>query len=322
MELTLVVVTWKSAREVPALAESVDRHLGSKAELLFVDNASGDETVDVIRKAAPSASLHELDENAGFGPANNIGVREASCDVVALINPDTVLLDDSLLRLAEMARGERALFAPRLLNPDHTNQISAYAPLASWQDALAAVVPGPAMPKPLAERCVPWRADRRVEVGWVSGACVLGRRDLLAELGPFDARLVLYGEDADMCLRARSIGVPSYFAPDAARIVHIGNASGSQQFDDVGAARKVEALRWIVRNRLGGGRYAWFMATQIVTFGSRWLAKVVLRRDRSVEAAWLRPLLRALRTGDEPRLEPLPGSRAEAAAQERTNTTS
>lgn len=126
MPFTILVVTWNSAAELPALVESFERHLGSCAELVIVDNASEDGSAAVARELAPSARVIELDENVGFGPANNVGVREAATDVVVLINPDTVLVDDSLATLAALARGHDVLVGPRLLNPDGSPQISAF----------------------------------------------------------------------------------------------------------------------------------------------------------------------------------------------------
>lgn len=296
MPFTAVVVTWNSGTEVPDLVESVDRHLGGECELLFVDNASEDDTVDMIRQHSPQSELITLERNAGFGPANNIGVRAATTDVVALLNPDTVMVDDSLRDLAELASSERALFNPRLLNEDGSVQVSARPALASWESALISVWPGALMPKWLRARCEPWRYDERLPAGWVSGACLVARRDVLLEFGPFDGRLLLYGEDGDLSLRAWQAGVPSISAADVARIVHLGGRSASQVFTDNGMQRKIAARWWIINERLGRSRAALDFAFEFLRFGSRWLIRRLLRRDARNEATWLRAAARSIRS--------------------------
>lgn len=300
---TAVVVTWNSAAEVPGLIESVERHLGEHCRLLFVDNASEDHTAATIARLAPRHRVIKLDRNIGFGAASNLGVREAQTDVVALLNPDTLMIDGSLADLARLAAGERALFAPRLLNPDGTAQISARPALASWEGALISFWPGALMPPWLRKRCEPWRYDLRLPAGWLSGACLIAARALLCELGPFDDRLVLYGEDADLALRGWLTGVPSLFAADVAQVVHLGNRSASQAFDDTGTQRKIEARWWVVHERFGAGRGILDLAAEFLLYATRWLIKRLLWRDASNEACWIRAAARVVRNG-YPRLPP------------------
>jgi N-acetylglucosaminyl-diphospho-decaprenol L-rhamnosyltransferase len=296
LDFTAIVVTWNSAHEVRGLIESVDRHLAGRCQLLFVDNDSGDDTLKMIGKHAPRSQVIPLDRNAGFGPANNIGVRATTADVVVLLNPDTVIVDDSLCALAELASLEWALFEPRLLNEDGSVQISASPALASWQSALISIWPGALMPKRIRAQCEPWRYDERLHAGWIPGTCLVAQRKLLLEFGPFDERLVLYGEDADLSLRAWQAGVPSVSAPDVARVVHLGGRSGSQAFTDNGMQRKVEVRWWIVRERLGLAHAVSDLVMQFLLFGSRWLIRRLLRQDAEIESTWLRAAARAIGT--------------------------
>ncbi len=308
MRFTAVVVTWNSAHEVPGLIESVERHLSESCELLFVDNDSGDGTVEKIRELSPRSTVIALDRNAGFGPANNIGVREAKTDVVAMLNPDTLAVDGSLAELADLAAGERAFFAPRLLNEDGTAQISAGPHLASWESALISVWPGALLPKGIRKRCEPWRYEERLPAGYISGACFVARRELLLEFGPFDERLIMYGEDGDLSLRGWQAGVPSISAADVARIVHLGGRSASSAFSDVGTQRRLEARWWVAHERLGPVR-GWFdLATQFFRHGLRWAIGSVLRRDTGFESTWLRAATRAVRTRRPQLPQPLPSS--------------
>ncbi|MDX6607924.1 MAG: N-acetylglucosaminyl-diphospho-decaprenol L-rhamnosyltransferase [Solirubrobacterales bacterium] len=291
MPFSIVVVTWNSERDLPRLIGSIHAHLSDQDyELIFVDSASTDSSPTLAAELAPEARVLALEENVGFGIGCNTGTREATADVVVLLNPDTALVDGSLADLADLARSERALFGARLLNADGTRQISAFPRVASWEGALLAIWPGALMPRALKRRAEPWRLEERLPAGWLSAACLAGRRDLLLELGPFDERLHLYGEDTDLGVRAWLAGVPSVFAPDAARVIHITGRSGQQRFSDVGMRRKVVARRWVVREHLGRGRLALDNVVEFIRHGSRWLLKKLLRRDAAEDGAWVKAM--------------------------------
>ena len=292
MIFSIVVVTWNSERDLPALIGSIHEHLGSADyELIVVDSASADSSVPLAGELAPAARVLGLDENVGFGAASNLGTREARGEVVILLNPDTVLIDGSLAGLADAAGQQQALFGARLLNEDRSSQISAFPPVASWEHAVLALLPGALMPRWLRKRCEPWRFEERLPAGWLSAACLAARRDLLLELGPFDERLHLYGEDTDLGVRAWRMGIPSYFAPDLARVIHVTSRSGKQRFSDVGMRRKVLARRWVVREHWGPVRAVLDSVLEFVLHGSRWLVKRLAGRDAAEDAAWVRGML-------------------------------
>jgi N-acetylglucosaminyl-diphospho-decaprenol L-rhamnosyltransferase len=308
MQFTAVVVTWNSGHDVERLIGSVDRFLSDDCRLLFVDNASSDDTVQKIRAASPVSRVLELHRNLGFAAANNIGVRAADTDVVVLLNPDTVMVDDTLAALAEAALGERAFLAPRLLNEDGSVQVSAWAPLASWESALISIWPGTLLPRRLRARCEPWRFAESLPAGWISGACLAAGRDLLLEFGPFDERFVLYGEDGDLCVRGWLAGVPSISAADIARVIHLGGRSASQAFSDSGTRRKILARWWIVEHRIGRIRGLVDLAMQFVQHLSRWLGKRAMGRNAAFESTWLRAALAAARQGRPKLPSDLPGT--------------
>jgi len=286
--LSIVLVTWNSADDIDALLRSIGTHLGDRCDVVIVDNASTDDTLKAVSSWDGKATVVALDENRGFGVAANAGVRAAQHEALVLLNPDTFLLDDSLAGLAELAVARQAIVGPELLNADGTRQPSASAPPAGWEVALDAVLPAAIMPSRLRIRCEPWRAARRTEVGWLTGACLAGPRSLLLSLGPFDETLHLYAEDLDLGLRGRRVAIPSVYAPDVARIVHLGGRSAAQRFADAGLSLKLERRRLVVRRHFGRRRERLDFATQCIFHTTRWLAKTLLRRDAWLERTWLR----------------------------------
>jgi N-acetylglucosaminyl-diphospho-decaprenol L-rhamnosyltransferase len=255
---------------------------------VVVDNGSTDGSADVVARWRRPATVIRLADNRGFGAACNIGVRRARHPAVVLLNPDTLLVDDSLPALAEFALMTGSLCGPALLDTHGHRQPSASPPPGGWEVIVEAVLPAVVLPTRVRVRAEPWRSARAVEVGWLTGACLAAPRETLLRLGPFDERIHLYGEDMELGLRAREQSVPSMFAPDVARVVHAGGRSASRRFADGGAAAKLRARREVVAERRGLGRARLDFGTQVAFHASRYVAKRALRRDARREQTWLK----------------------------------
>lgn len=285
---SIVVVTWNSRDELAGLLETFSDHLRTTFELVVVDNASTDGSAKVARGWSGPRKVITLRSNSGFGTANNVGVRESSHDTIILLNPDTRLIDDSLKELAVYAAQSGALCGPALLNEDGTRQPSASPLPDSWASRFDAVFPAALAPPWLRFRCEPWRASSSVEVGWLTGACIAASKDVLLGLGPFDETIHLYAEDMDLGLRARADGVRSLFLPDVARLVHVGDGSARQRFEDAGLSLKLQNRRTVVRRHLGATRERYDFLAQVVFHTTRYAGKTALGRDSRPERAWLR----------------------------------
>jgi len=302
VSVSLVVVTWRSARDLERLIVSARGRLDDETEVVVVDNASGDDAAEHAAAWRPSRFI-ALDRNLGFGAAANRGVEAATGDVVVLLNPDTELVDGSLAALARFALERRALAGPRLLESDGTAQPSASGPPTGVWPWVGAVLPGAAQPSAMQARTEPWRLQRTTRVAWLSGACLAGPRDLLLSLGPFDPAIHLYGEDMDLGLRAARAGVASYFCPDLARVVHRGRASTAQllpegPWDLIARNRRAVLLRATGRSRERAAH-----AALLLNLALRVAAKRALRRDAERDVSALRATLRA-RAVPPPRASP------------------
>ena len=93
-DCTIVVVTWRNAAEVPALLASLGPALADGAELCVVDNASGDDTVEVVRRLVPQARVIANASNVGFGAGANGGAAASTRPYVLFLNPDVVVESD------------------------------------------------------------------------------------------------------------------------------------------------------------------------------------------------------------------------------------
>ena len=289
MPFTVVVVLHDSAAELAVLLRSIDARLRERPQVVAVDTGSLDG--GSAHASDWGAELVEARHNPGFGAASNAGVARARHDVCVLLNPDCELLDDSLAGLARLAREHRgALHAPRLLDGDGSLQRSAH-PLPGTVGALAgALLHGPLLPAGLRDRLEPYRTARARTVGWVTAACLAGDTAALRRLGPFDPSAHLFGEDLDLCLRARAAGMPTILHPRL-RVRHTGGHATRRAGEpfDVLARRRRE----VVRAERGRRALALDDAAQALTFASRAAGHALLGGDATRPWRQLRALVRA-----------------------------
>ncbi len=290
----LVTVTHNSAGELATLLGSVARHLPG-VRTVVVDCASSDDSVAVAR-GFPGATVLALDDNVGFGRANNRGLAAVTEPVAVLVNPDVELLDDSLRRLAaEAARGPDRLLAPLVLYPDGSRQDTVHPMPASAPDGVRALISPALLPGALGTWLAPWRARAPRRVGWAVGCAIAARTETLRRLGPFDEEIFLYGEDMELGLRAAAEGVGTWFWPEA-RVCHRRAHSSVAAFGGEPFERLAWARHDVVRRRLGPRRATLDDALQAATFASRIAVKSALRRPAQRERAQLRALRAARRS--------------------------
>lgn len=229
-EVSILIVSYNTRELTLAAIDSVVRETQIPYEIIVVDNASSDGSADAIRSHPAEPQLIALDDNVGFGRANNVAARHARAPYLLLLNPDTVVLDHAIDRLVGFARsrpdakiwGGRTRFANGELNPSSCwGRITIWS-LACRASGLAAIVPG----SPLfnSEAFGGWQRDSIREVDIVSGCFLLIGKALWDQLNGFDPTFFMYGEEADLCLRAGAAGARPAVTPHST-IIHLGGAS-------------------------------------------------------------------------------------------------
>jgi N-acetylglucosaminyl-diphospho-decaprenol L-rhamnosyltransferase len=290
---SVVVVTYECAGHLRTLVDSMNAHLDGTQELVVIDNGSNDDPQAVAEGWKGPLQFADLERNAGFGAASNVGVGRAGRPATILLNPDTELLDSGLDRLAATAAELGALVGPRVLNPDGTPQPSASGPEVGVWPWLRALVPAALAPGALRARTEPYRLNRRVQVSWLTGACIAAPTDLLRRLGPFDEALHMYGEDIDLGLRAVTAGAGCWFDPTSCRLVHHGQGSSVSAYGTREGWRADGTINWrAVLRRAYGPRREWLAWRALrLNLRLRLVAKGALgragERDRAALAAAL-----------------------------------
>jgi N-acetylglucosaminyl-diphospho-decaprenol L-rhamnosyltransferase len=235
-DVSILLVTYRCRDAARACLASIgETTRGLDCEVIVLDNASADGTDEMVRSEFPSARLVASIENLGFGPGVNRAAVEASGEYLLLLNPDTVVHDRAVQNLLEFARArpEHGLYGGRTLDPDgRVNPGSCWGAPSLWSlfcfaTALSTAFKGTRLFDP--ESLGSWQRDSVREVDIVTGCLLLVRRGLWEDLGGFDPRFFMYGEDADLALRARALGYRPAITPDAVVTHEIGVSSATRE---------------------------------------------------------------------------------------------
>jgi GT2 family glycosyltransferase len=231
-DISTILVNYNAGAELGRALESIAKELsGQSWEAVVVDNASDDSSGAVVSKFAPQARLVRNQQNVGFARGVNQGLAATSGPLVLIMNPDCRLVPGALSMLRQELEQSPscAIAGPRILNPDGTVQGSArgdpdmFTGLFGRTTVLRRVLPGLAVSR----RNVVSHGVASVSVDWLSGACILARRDALRLVNGFDERYFLYWEDADLCRRLRAKGYSVRYVPSATAIHRVGHSSRS-----------------------------------------------------------------------------------------------
>ena len=233
--LDIVIVNWNTGAYLRDCLRSVADSGRTRFELgqvVVVDNASGDDSLDAVDSPSLPLQILRNDVNRGFGAACNQGARECSSDFLLLLNPDTRVFRDTIdTTVGFMLDPENAdvgICGGRMVNDDGSDEFSCWRFPTFWM--WAAKITGLAQTFP---RWIQLQRMTNDEVGGnavvdqVIGAYNLIRRPVFDALGGFDERFFVYLEDVDLAYRARRLGYTSYFLADAP-VYHAGHVSSDQ----------------------------------------------------------------------------------------------
>ena len=231
VDVSIVVVSYNTRAMTAAALDSVVKETRAVSyEIIAVDNASIDGSAAMLADHPAEPQLITLASNIGFARANTLAAKSARGRYLLLLNPDTIILNGAIDKLVTFAKarptariwGGRTLFADGTLNPS-----SCWGRMTLWNlfcraSGLTGAFPATTLFNAEAIGGYDRASEREVDI--VSGCFLLIPRALWDRLGGFDPAFFMYGEEADLCLRARRYGARPRVTP-AATIVHHGGAS-------------------------------------------------------------------------------------------------
>ena len=218
--LSIVIVNYRQWHETETLIRHLQASPAMKrgdAEIVIVDNHSPKHPIARRLRRMANVSLRHWQQNRGFARAVNEGCRLSQGDWFLLLNPDTTPSEaflEGVMQLLERLEPNVGIVGFHLRNSDGSRQRSA-GPFPTLVSTLARIV----LPRSR-RKYQTVRTDARCRVAWVTGCCLLVRRDCLRDLGGLDEDFFLYYEDVDLCRRANVRGWSVCYEPNLTVIHH------------------------------------------------------------------------------------------------------
>jgi N-acetylglucosaminyl-diphospho-decaprenol L-rhamnosyltransferase len=288
VDVTVSIVNHESRDSV---LESLRALVGDDArraqlQVVVVDNASQDGSVEAVRAAFPDVEVIARRTRAGYGANHNLALARAEGRHVLFLNDDARVRPGAIDALAAHLdeHPQVAVAAPTLVRSDGTRQVSLWPTPTAAADVRAAFRLGRGRPAAL-------NGSGPQPVGWAMGCALLARRDAVRAVGGFDEGYFMYSEEVDLCVRLAAVGAATHWVPQA-EVVHDGQGStGDSPERAIEMARS--RRRYQERHYSPGGRRVARLAIA-AQFSALTVSAVVRRRPArsfalQVVGAWREP---------------------------------
>ena len=291
--LSIIIVNYNTKELLTECLSSVyDQTRGVEFEIIMVDNNSKDGSVPEVQTRFPRVKVIANEINNGFAVANNQALRIMRGEYALLLNPDTVTLDNAFGKMINFMKkhDEVGILCPKIFKPDGSLQRAAFPPPSTMNFILSRLDKEGLLPGRLSSFYIRFldsllpakfsngfydqlsRTSRKpFKAGWVSGACLMIRREAIKDIGFLDENLFLFCEDRDWCCRAREKGWKVMLLPEA-QIIHYGGQSTLQDLS-LGIPSFYRSQFYFVRKHLGKPT---LLVLKFVTFWEL-LAKILVR---------------------------------------------
>jgi len=226
MRMSIVIVNWNTEALLRQCLASILAHPPEgDYEVVVVDNASTDGSVAMVRDEFPSVTLLANEKNVGFAAGNNLAMEASTADMVLLLNSDTVVRPGALETLRQFMERhpEAGAAGARLLNPDGSLQPSCFPLPTLLSEGMHLFHLDHRRRRVMHE----WDVSQPRRVDVLLGACMLLRREAVAQVGLLDEGYFMYSEEVDYCRRLQEAGWALYWVPEA-EVVHYGGQSTRQ----------------------------------------------------------------------------------------------
>lgn len=221
--MSIIIVNWNGSAVLPRCLAALAAQTYQEYEIIIIDNASSDGSVDNLQERYPNLKIIQLDENKGFAVANNIGIHQARGKWLVLVNNDAFPEPDWLENLVTAAESfpDYAAFGSKLIRADNPEILDGIGDKyhisgLAWRDGYNhPVSTAPSHPG---------------EIFSPNAAAVLYQREALLHVGGFSEYFYMYHEDVDLGFRLRLQGYRCLYVPDAV-VYHMGSASTGVKSD-------------------------------------------------------------------------------------------
>ncbi len=224
--ISVIIVSWNARAHLSECLRSVrDTSHDLDIDVTVVDNASTDGSPEMVKHDYPSVNLVQLQTNAGFAKANNVGMQSAEGDYYVLLNSDVVVHPGCIAALAAVLETDSlaGLVGPAITDRDGILQVTARRLPSVWGEFCRSLgLDRWAEFNCERSRCPQEKTTEHVEA--LSGCFWVARREAVQQVGGLDERFFFYAEDLDWCKRFREAPWKVLYVP-AATATHLGGGS-------------------------------------------------------------------------------------------------
>lgn len=208
----VIVLTWNGKADTLECLRSLQNLAYPNARILVVDNASDDGTAEAVRSSFPYVELICNDSNLRFAGGNNAGIEYSlrrGADYVLLLNNDTVVDLDFLTPLVQKAEEDKqiGIVGPKIYYHGESKRIWFAGGRIEWWKGWVSHIG--------IRETDTHEYDTVREVDYITGCCMLVKREVIKAVGTLDEKFYLYGEDVDWCIRARRAGYKTVCIPSS-----------------------------------------------------------------------------------------------------------
>jgi len=239
IDLSIIVVNFNVKEFLKNLLDSIKKASQNfSLEIIVVDNASDDGSVEMIKDKFPEIILIENKSNLGFGKANNQGLKIAKGKFILLINPDTLVAEDTFVKMIDFfnANPDTGMAGCKILNPDGTLQLACRRSFPGPWTAFTKVT-GLSTLFPKSKLFAKYNLtyldeNQTYEVDAISGSFMMLRKEVYEKVGGFDEQFFMYGEDLDLCYRIQKAGYKIYYVHTTQIIHYKGESTKRSSLDE------------------------------------------------------------------------------------------
>ncbi|MBR2075182.1 MAG: glycosyltransferase [Fibrobacter sp.] len=235
---SIIIVAYNSCDFLPACLKSVrDACEGVESQIIVLDNGSSEPILPEIKKFFPEVLWLDSKENLGFGKGCNLAEKQATKPYLFFINPDTIISKNAFHEMLQFMEEhpDAGTVGCRILNEDGSLQWACRRSFPTIVSAVSKTIGLAALfpkNKTLASYNMTYAdPDEMTEVDAISGSFFCMRRDLYEKLGGFDEDFFMYGEDLDLCFRAKVAGCKNYYTPSTTILHFKGQSCRTRRWD-------------------------------------------------------------------------------------------
>lgn len=240
MDLSVIIVNYNVRQFLENALTSIYRAMeGVQGEVFVVDNASDDGSIEMVKTKFPQVLLIENKANVGFAKANNTAMKHAKGRYLLLLNPDTIVQEDTFNVMVEFfdENQDAGLAGCKILNPDGTFQLpcrrSFPTPWVAFTKIFGLSTLFPKSRLFGQYNLTYLSEDETYEVDAVSGSFMFLRREAYEKVGGLDETFFMYGEDLDWCYRVSKSAYKVYYV-HSTKIIHFkGESTRRSEIDEI-----------------------------------------------------------------------------------------